>query len=112
MSEYPFNPNPQAENHMCHWKVWADHFKNAEGDIGKLARMLGYCWEEFDKMRSDTRKNTAHAELLFAFIKLVETGKPVPFSKEVLGIGSAFSNIETLNKWRAENKLNIKQVDV
>lgn len=54
-----------------------------------------------------------HAKLLFAFVDLVETGIPKPFSdlEKPFSLGDGFAAITTLNKWRAENKLNINVVD-
>lgn len=74
---------------------------DTDKEIERLRRLLG-------------KYREAHAALLFAFIDLVDTGEPKPFPNEepAMSPQEAFESIQLLNKWRAENKLNIKAVDV
>ena len=112
---HPFDPNPRFVNHMCHWKPWAEHYKNEPGELGTLAHMLLFATEEIDRLRVlGQKEGRAKAQLLFAFIDLVETGVPKSFSddKEPQSFGAALSSVYRLNDWRSENKLNIKAVDV
>ena len=51
MSDDKFDLHPQFENHFCHFKPWAEHFKEAPGTTGVLARMLGYAWAEVEHLR-------------------------------------------------------------
>ena len=107
-----FEPNPIV-NHQCHWGPWAEHFKDAEGDQGVLAHMLWYACEEINRLcKSGYAASTAQSRLLLAYVDLVETGKPKPFTDQAWSIRDAWSSIQTLNAWREENKLNIKLVDV
>lgn len=111
-----FDPNPRFVNHMCHWKPWAKHFLEAEGDVGTLANMLGYSLEENDRLgRRLQHYMKAHSKLLWAFIALVETGKTQPFvsgDEKEQSVRDAWCSIQVLNGWREENKLNIRAVDV
>lgn len=117
---HTFEPEP-ISNHMAHWAPWADHFKDDQDqDKARLANMLGYACEEIDRLRKrGCKQNEARAELLFAYVGLVDrlclwcSRKPAPFGeKEPLSIKGAWVSIGQLNAWRKENKLNIKAVDV
>jgi len=76
--------------------------------------------DEIDRLRGiGQREKKAQAELLFAYIELVDKlcfvcrHKPAPFGDDSIpSFGSALASIEQLNSWRSENKLNIKAVDV
>lgn len=116
-----FEPKVDFVNHMSHWAPWADHFKNdPDYDKEVLANMLGYSLEENARLcRRLTHYTKAHAELLFAFVGLVDrlclwcSHKPVKFGeKEPLSLKGAWVSIQQLNAWRKENKLNIRSVDV
>ena len=78
--------------------------------------MLGYALEEIDRLCKRCRQfQKAHSLLLWAYIDLVETGKPVPLVDDydtTQDIRSAWEAIKLINQWRAENKLNIQLVDV
>ena len=113
-NRHPFDRDPIV-NHQCHWAPWADKFQDYDGDTGTLANMLGYSLEENQRLRERLNRFTkAHAALLFAFIELVETGKPESFAVEETpqSIKVAWLSIQQLNDWRRDNKLNIKAVDV
>jgi hypothetical protein len=106
----PFDPNPPFYNHMIHWRPWAEHFMNQEGDIQTLALMFASALEEINRLcNTGIKTQKAQSELLFAYIELVETGVPRPFGDSSLG---PWASLQILNQWRAENKLNIKMVDV
>lgn len=110
-----FEQNPRFENHFCHFRPWSEHYKDAPGETGTLARMLGYAWDERDKLcNSGVILSKKHAALLFAFIKLVETGKAEPFDlkNNTNSVFDAWESIQLINEWRSTNKLNIKDVDV
>lgn len=113
---HEFDPEPRFYNHMCHWAPWAEHYRDEEGPIGTLANMLGSALEEIDRLcKLDSNYRVKHAALLWAFIYLVETGEPKPFPddlSEPADIPNAWASIQLLAKWRKENKLNIKAVDV
>jgi hypothetical protein len=113
--EYKFDPKPWAENHMCHWKPWAEKFKDAEGEAGTLARMLGYANEEIDRLcKNGLRTSRSQSALLFAFINLVES---LPWWKRGFvkapsdNSKNPLKDVSLLNKWRANNTLNIKDWD-
>lgn len=111
----PFDPNPRFCNTMSQWAPWAEHYRNEDDPTGTLANMLGCALEEIDRLCKRCGKiDKAHAALLWAFIDLVETGvqKPLDDSDEPESMPNAWASIQLLNKWRAENKLNIKCVDV
>lgn len=99
---------------MCHWAPWAEHFRDHEGDIGTLANMLGYSLEESDRLcKRLAGFSKAQANLIFAFIDLVETGEAKPFTEDKpTSPAEAWKSIQLLNRWRSENKLNIRLVDV
>jgi len=108
---HAFEAQPQFVNHMCHWAPWADHFQNdADTEKAALANMLGYALEELSRCSERSRKlDKSRCALLWAYIATVEHGSPIPLasSDESLSIGSAWASIQTLNRWRKENKLNI-----
>lgn len=116
---HKFDPKPPFSNHMCHWAPWAHHFQD-DPDFEKamLANMLGFSLEEKARLlRMLTKIKTAHSQLLWAYIRMVDTGKETKFVTpeeygKPLSMAGAWSGIQQLNKWRKENRLNIKCVDV
>lgn len=113
MNEDDFNPNPIV-NHMIHWKPWAEKFKDdPDHEKRALAQMLGFAHEEKERLCIKGYKTSlAHSILLFAYIGVVETGEAKPLEEGSDSLGSAWKDIQMLNQWRKENKLNIKLVDV
>lgn len=111
---HPFDAHPDFYNHMCHWAPWAEHFRDEKSPTGVLANMLGAALEEIDRLCKRCGKfESAYAILLWAFIDLVETGKPKPLTDgSSPSFEEAFASVKLLNKWRSENKLNIQLVDV
>jgi hypothetical protein len=110
-----FDPNPRFANHMCHWGPWAEHYKNAEGETGTLASMLGSANEEIDRLcKRGAKTGESQAALLFAFINLVES---LPWWRRLLVPPPSnvskhpLKDIRLLNEWRSKNTLNIKEWD-
>lgn len=99
MSE--FDPNPRFEDHMCHFRPWSDHFKESDGDIGILARMLGYAWDEVERLRIvQLAENKACAKFQYAFV----TGEEPQLEDEApLSLKASFEYIKKLNERRAKN---------
>ncbi len=111
---HPFEPNPRFYNHMCHWAPWAEHFRREKSDTGTLANMLGSALEEIERLRKRCGKfQKAQAILMWAFIDLVETGEVKTLADgDCSTPAEAFKLVKLINRWRSENKLNIKLVDV
>ncbi len=112
---HPFEPEPRFYNHQCHWAPWAEHYRDHDNPTGTLANMLGSALEENDRVLKRAILFTrAQSALLWAFIDLVETGEAKPFPNEETPetIPNALALIALLSKWRRENKLNIRAVDV
>lgn len=116
---YEFEPEP-IENHMIHWPMWAEKFKDAPGELGVVARMLEYSMEETERLRKMMRKtDSKYTALFFAFIETVDrlplwarwavvTPK---INDSASSVGNAFKSIQQINEWRATNKHNIKEWD-
>jgi hypothetical protein len=112
---HAFDPEPGFSNHQCHWAPWAEHYRDAGGETGMLANMLGNALEEIDRLlKWGVDYPRKHAALLFAFIEYVETGElePFPDDEPPMSPSDALESIKLLNRWRRENTLNIKAVDV
>lgn len=114
-----FDPEP-IENHMIHWPMRAEKFKDAPGELGIVARMLGYSLEESERLRKMMRKtDSKYTALFFAFIETVDR---LPLwarwavvtpkvDDSASSVGNAFKSIRQINEWRATNKHNIKEWD-
>ena len=78
---HAFEEKPQFYNHMCHWAPWADHFcDDKDEEKATLACMLGSALIEIDRLcKYLGRTKTAHSQLLWAYVRLVETGKETTF---------------------------------
>jgi hypothetical protein len=115
----PFEHMP-IENHMVHWPMWAEKYKNAPGEVGTLARMLQYSLDDKEQMLGRYLKTSSrYTALFFAFIETVDRlplwARWAVVTPKVSGsassIGGAFKSIKQINTWRAKNKLNIKDWD-
>jgi hypothetical protein len=97
----PFDPHPRFENHMCHFRPWSEHYKDAEGEIGTLARMLGYAWDEVDRLRVLHQEETKALSIFqFAYVMGVTTEKAS--QNTVPTIPEAMEYIRALNDRRRE----------
>lgn len=119
-NNHAFDPEPMFFNHQCHWAPWADHYQSHEGHVGTLAKMLGSSLEENKRLLKRCHQySDRHVMLFWAFIHTVERLPkffhkriPVPIEESQMSIAGAWKDIQLINKWRAENKLNIKEWDV
>lgn len=67
MSE--FEQNPRFENHFCHFRPWAEHYKDSPGEVGILARMLGHAWDECERQQKGwCAADKAAAAFQYAFV--------------------------------------------
>jgi hypothetical protein len=120
-SEYGYKiEDCKFENHQVWWPIYAEKYKDAKGDLGRVARMLQYSLDLNDEILRRYRKTSQrHNALFWAFMQTVDR-LPIwarwavvtpKLDSGILPLGAAWKSIQRLNEWRRTNRYNIREWD-